>query len=157
MTPDTAMVFEYDESVIGKEVEVGSAEITPEGVALYLQATGETNALYTDEAAAKAGPYGGLIVPPGILNTLSVQGGPNPNVKFGNFSMHSGTRLEVHAPVRVGDTITVTADVKEVYAKTGRSGTMVFAVRRNRYRNQAGELVGVIEQSTVHRDGGGGS
>jgi acyl dehydratase len=157
MAPDAEMVFEYDKDVIGKEVEVGSAEITPERVALYLKATGETNPLYTDEAAAKAGPHGGLTVPPGILNTLSVAGGPNPNVKFGNFAMHSGTRLEVHGPIRVGDTINVTADVKEVYAKTGRTGTMVFAVRRNRYRNQAGELVGVIEQSTVHRDGGGGS
>ena len=61
MAPDAEMIFEYDKDVIGKEVEVGSAEITPERVALYMKATGETNPLYTDEPAAKAGPYGSLL------------------------------------------------------------------------------------------------
>lgn len=154
MTTDAA--FEYDTSVIGVEVPLGTFEITPERVAGYLRATGETNPLYTDEAEAKAGPHGGLVVPPGILQTISMSGAPNAKVKFGNFAMHSGQRMEVVAPIRVGDVISVAADVKEVYPKTGRSGTMVFEVRRNTFRNQHGEVVAISEMAMVHRQAGGG-
>ena len=52
--------------------------------------------------------------------------------------------------------IAVAADVKEVYPKTGRSGTMVFEVRRNTFRNQRGEVVAISEMSMVHRQAGGG-
>lgn len=152
----TEAVFEHDASVIGVEVHLGTFEITPERVAGYLRATGETNPLYIDAAAAQAGPYGGLVVPPGILQTISMAGAPNAKVKFGNFAMHSGQRMEVVAPIRVGDVISVAADVKEVYPKTGRSGTMVFEVRRNTFRNQHGEVVAISEMSMVHRQAGGG-
>lgn len=149
-------VFEYDQSVIGVELEVGSAEITAARIAAYCAAVGETNPLYTDAAAAQAGPHGGLVAPPGILQTLGVGGVPDPKVKFGNTAFHSGTRFEVYAPVRPGDTITVKAGVKEVYAKTGRTGTMVFAVRTQRFVNQDGAIVALTEQSMVHREVGNG-
>ena len=149
-------VFEYDRSVIGVEIDVGTAEITPARIAAYCAAVGETNPLYTDADAAKAGPYGGLVAPPGILQTLGVGGGPDPKVKFGNTAFHSGTRFEVYAPVRPGDTVTVKAGVKEVYAKTGRTGTMVFAVRTQRFVNQDGTTVALTEQSMVHREVGNG-
>ncbi len=64
-------------------------------------------------------------------------------------------RMELYAPIRPNDTITVLAEVKEVYAKTGRTGTMVFAVRRNHYRNQEGATVAIAESSTVYRQVGG--
>ena len=54
-------------------------------------------------------------------------------------------------PVLAGDTISVSAQVKEVYAKTGRTGTMVFAVTKFTYRNQHGRTVANTESSTVHR------
>ncbi len=149
-------VFEYDESVIGVELDVGTAEITHDRIAAYCAAVGETNPLYTDAAAAQAGPYGGLVAPPAILQTLGVGGGPDPKVKFGNTAFHSGTRFEVYEPIRPGDVITVKAGVKEVYAKTGRTGTMVFAVRTQRFVNQAGETVALTEQSMVHREVGNG-
>ena len=149
-------VFEYDESVIGVELDVGTAEITPARIAAYCTAVGETNPLYTDAAAAEAGPYGGLVAPPAILQTLGVGGGPDPKVKFGNTAFHSGTRFEVYAPIHPGDTITVKAGVKEVYAKTGRTGTMVFAVRTQRFVNQDGTTVALTEQSMVHREIGRG-
>lgn len=146
------VVFEYDKSVIGTELDVGTAEITAARIAAYCAAVGETNPLYTDATAAEAGPYGGLVAPPAILQTLGSGGGPDPKVKFGNTAFHSGTRFEVYAPLRPGDTITVKAGVKEVYAKTGRTGTMVFAVRTQRFVNQDGTTVALTEQSMVHRD-----
>jgi acyl dehydratase len=145
-------VFEYDESVIGVEVEVGSVEITPELVSTYCDLIGETNPLYTDEGTAAAGPYGAITAPPSLLQRMRFREGPDPKVRFGNTSMHAGTRMEQLGPVRVGDVLTAHAQAKEVFAKTGRSGTMVFAVRRTTYRNQDGEVVVHLDQTTAHRE-----
>ena len=42
--------------------------------------------------------------------------------------------------------------VSHVYAKTGRTGTMVFVVRRITYTNQHGRTVLVVESSFVQRN-----
>lgn len=145
--------FEYDRSVIGVDTELGSVQVTREQIAAYCQSVGETNPLYTDEEVATAGPYGGLVAPPGMLSALPFGfGGPDPKVKFGNTVFMAGTRLELDAPIRPGDTVTATTQVKEVFQKTGRSGTMVFVVRRTTYTNQDGERVAAMEQSQVHRE-----
>ncbi len=158
MTTESEPRFDYDRSVIGVEVEVGSLTLTPKLVADYCVAVGETNPLYTDEAAAAAGPYGGLTAPPAMLTSLTfgerggIGGGLDPKVRFGNTAMFAGARLETFAPVRPGDTITARVQVKEIFPKTGRSGTMLFVVHRTSYTNQDGVLVAASERSTVYRE-----
>ncbi|MSQ41630.1 MAG: MaoC family dehydratase [Dehalococcoidia bacterium] len=151
--PNPGVRFDYDRDVIGVEVELGSVTITPQLIAGYCAAIAETNPLYTDARAAQAGPYGGLIAPPCLLPSLAFgRRGPDPKVKFGNATLFAGSRLECFAPVRAGDTITAKTQVKEIYPKTGRSGTMLFVVRRTTYSNQRGERVAASEQSLVHRE-----
>ena len=145
----TKSKLEYDESVIGVEKEVGSFDVTAEQIAAYCEAVGETNPLYTDEEVAKAGPHGGIVAPPGLVHTVSVGRGLNANVKFGNTGFHAGERLESIAPMRPGD---ATSQVKEVYEKTGRTGSMVFEVTRVIFRNQHGEEVVATEKSFVRRE-----
>ena len=144
-------VFEYDESVIGKEVEVGTIEITRDHIRRFCEVLGETNPLYTADEAAAAGPYGSVIAPPGLVYSLRTGAGPDAKVKFGNVTFHSGERAELHRVVRPGDVITARQFIKEVYAKTGRTGTMVFVVRRTEFKNQHDELVAAVEQSMVNR------
>lgn len=145
-------LFEYDESVIGQEVEVGSTEITREHIRRFCEVLGETNPMYTDDEAAAAGPYGSVIAPPGLVYSLRVSGGPDAKLKFGNATFHSGERAELHEVVRPGDVISARQFIKEVYPKTGRSGTMVFVVRRTEFKNQHGALVAAVEQSMVSRE-----
>jgi acyl dehydratase/predicted metal-dependent phosphoesterase TrpH len=144
--------LEMDESVIGEEVHAGALEVTLELIANYCEALEETNPLYTDAAWAESeGPYSSIIAPPGILNTARLRPGPDPQVRFGDQSFMAGSRLETFAPIRPGDTIDAYTQVKEVYEKTGRSGRMVFIVRRTRYANQAGVDVAATEASMVMR------
>ena len=155
MTSETGseVQFEYDQSVIGVDVELGSLEVTAEMIADYCEALGDTNPLYTDGEAAATGPHGGIIAPPGLLSALSFgRGGLDAKVKFGNTTFFAGSRLEIFEPIRPGDAITATTQVKEVYPKTGRSGTMVFVVSRTTYTNQHGQRVAATEQSQVHRE-----
>ena len=72
-------------------------------------------------------------------------------MQFGNATFASGHHVDLHEPVFVGDTITARQQVKEVYPKTGRTGTMVFVVRRTEFINQHGRPVATVEQSMVHR------
>ncbi len=142
----------YDESVIGQEVEVGSFEVTAEQIKAYCEAIGETSPLYTDEAIANEGPHGGIIAPPGLVLTISLQGGPNANVKFGNTAFHGGERIEPLGVIRPGDRLTAKQQVKEVYEKTGRTGGMAFEVRRTVWRNQNDEPVVATESTLVRRE-----
>ena len=135
-------LFEYDESVIGVEEEVGSLRVDAEQLARYCEVIGETNPLYTEQQ----------FVPPSYLQRMRFGEGPDPKVRFGkSITFHAGSRLELLAPVRAGDNLTAWAQAKEVYAKTGRSGTMVFTIRRLTYRNDAGDPVAHVDQTTVHR------
>lgn len=142
----------YDPSVIGKEEVIGEFDITREQIAAYCEAVGETNPLYTDEEVAKKGPHGGIIAPPGIVHSISMGNGPDAKINFGNTGFHAGEKMEVIAPMFPGDHITATIHVKELYEKTGRTGGMLFEVRRTIFKNQKGEPVVACEKSFVRRE-----
>lgn len=142
---------QYDASVIGVEVESGRFEVTKEQILAYCEAVGETNPLYTDEEAAKAGPYGGLIAPPSFYTSMRSGQGPDPKLVYGNTTFNAGQRCEFLAPIRPGDVITSYSKVHEIYQKTGRTGRMVFLVRRATYKNQNGEIAGIADNSMVYR------
>lgn len=142
-TEHAAAEFEYDESVVGVEVELGSFEITTEQVERFRRALGSTGAVADGDVA-----------PPGILGSISFgrQGNLDAKVQFGNTTFMAGQRLEFHEPLRTGATYHAKTKIKEVYGKTGRSGTMVFVVRRTEYTDDSGTLVAAAEASQVHRE-----
>lgn len=146
-------MIEYDESVIGVEERLGSFTVTAEAIESYCEALGETNPLYLDEEFARSTPYGGRIAPPLIFTNVNFRGtGPDPKVEFGNARFLGGERVDVLEAMRLGDTIDAYGQVAEVYEKTGRSGRMVFVVRRIRYENQDGHDVALVSSSMVHRE-----
>jgi acyl dehydratase len=152
MTTGPVAELSYDQSVIGQEVEVGSFTVTGEQIASYCEAVGETGPLHTDPEAARSGPYAALAAPPGIVHTVSFEPGPDAKIQFPGTGFHAGERIESLAPVRVGATLTAFTQVKQVYAKTGRTGAMVFEVRRTVFRNQHGEAAVATETSFVRRE-----
>lgn len=152
MTSDTGSELKYDHDVIGVEVDVGSITITREQIKRYCDAVGETNPLYADDEAAVEGPFGEIIAPAGLLQTMNLAQGLDPKLEFGNTGFHAGQRMEFFEPIRVGDTVTAKAQVKEIYQKTGRSGAMAFTVTRVSYSNQNGQAVMAMEHSFVRRE-----
>jgi MaoC dehydratase-like protein len=137
--------FEYDRSVVGVQVQLGEFTISPEQVKKYCETIGESNPKFA----------AGTIAPPGMLGSVSFGGGGalDPKVKFGNTTFMAGSRMEFNQPLLVGRPIKAQTSVKEVYGKTGRTGTMVFVVRRTEFLDAAsGALLGAMEGSTVHRE-----
>jgi acyl dehydratase len=141
----------YDASVVGVEVETGMMEVSREDILAYCDATGETNPLFTDEEAAKKGPHHGLIAPPTFCTSIRTGQGLDPKLVYGNATFHAGQRLEFIAPIRPGDVIKARTKVHEIYEKTGRTGLMVFLVRRTTYSNQLEQDVAISDQSMVYR------
>jgi acyl dehydratase len=143
---------QYDASVLGVEIEIGEAKVDAAQIAAYCAAISDSNPLFTDAAAAAAGPYGAIVAPPAFVMTLpATKPGLDPKVVYGNTTFNAGQHCDFLKPLKAGDTVTITQAVKEIYEKTGRSGSMLFVVRRNTYTNQDGEVVAVVDGSTVHR------
>ena len=145
--------IKYDKSLLGKEFPIGTFEISREMILEFSQAAGEVNPIYVDEERAVESEYGDVIASPTFCN-LFVNGGEKPDIKleFGDIGFFAGQAIENLSPIRPGDTIAVTSRLKEVYAKTGRSGKMVFAVWETRFDNQDGETVALVDESYVRRN-----
>lgn len=147
------MALEFDHSIIGQVFdETSFPPITKEEIIEYAASLGETNPLYTDEAAAAQGPYGGLIASPTFVTKLRANKfTPEHLPKFGKFGFDGGRDLELHAPVRPGDQLTMLSTIHEIYEKTGRTGSMYFIVIRNEVKNQKDEKVAVIDHRIMQR------
>ena len=76
-TGDVLDNIEFDRSVIGVDVPVGSHKVTKREIVAYAEAMGETNPLYLDEEAAKNGPYGTIIAPPGFYHSIRLKQMPD--------------------------------------------------------------------------------
>lgn len=147
------MALEFDRSMLGQVFdETSFPPVTREEILEFAAALGEANPLYTDEAAAAKGPYGGLVAPPTFVTKLRAKKfTPEHLPKFGKVGFDGGRDLEIATPVRPGDELTMLSTIHDVYEKTGRSGSMYFIVIRNEVKNQKGERVAVIDHRIMQR------
>ena len=145
--------IKYDRSLLGVEHPIGQFRVTKEMIVRFAESTGETNPVYLDEEKAKETEDGGLIAPPTFCNVF-VNGISRPDIKleFGELGLFAGQSIECLTPVRHDDTLEATTKLKEVYAKTGRSGKMVFAVWETSFTNQNDETVALVQESFVRRN-----
>ncbi len=150
-TQDTEI--KYDRSLLGVDYDIGSYPVTKEMIVKFAHSTGETNPLYLDEDAGRRSEFGGMIAPPTFCN-MFVSGVTRPDIKleFGDMSLFAGQAVECVGPVRPGDTLFAKTRLKDVYAKTGRSGKMVFQVWETSFSNQDEETVALVQESFVTRN-----
>jgi hypothetical protein len=70
---------------------------------------------------------------------------------YGQGWLNGGNRFEHLGAVKVGDMITATAKVADVYEKTGSSGTLLFIVFETEYVNQHGRAVARLRGTAIRR------
>ena len=150
-TEDTDIIF--DRSLLGVDHEIGTFPVTKEMIFKFATSTGETNPLYLDEDAGSRSEYGSVIAPPTFCN-MFVSGVTRPDIEleFGDVSLFAGQAIECVGPVKPGDTLFAKTRLKDVYAKTGRSGKMVFQVWETSFANQRGDTVARVQESFVRRN-----
>ena len=135
---------------IGRVYPPGTIHVEEGRLRLFAKAIGETNPIYTDEAAAKAAGHRSLLAPPTFTFCLEtevydpVQWLREMNVDIGRI-LHGEQSFTYHAPVCVGDTLTFEARISDIYHK--KSGALEFIVKDTKVKNQEGKLV--AEQRAV--------
>ncbi len=147
------MAVKYDPELIGRVFEVTDpVTVTAESIGKFCKAIGDTNPLFTDEDAARNGPYGGIVAPPSYSVTFRNGRHFFTHVpRFGKGGFDAGKDVEFVSHIRPGDQITLSSAVKEIYEKTGRSGSMVFVVVRSTLKNQRDEVVAHVDHRFMHR------
>jgi N-terminal half of MaoC dehydratase len=71
--------------------------------------------------------------------------------EYGKGWLNGGNRFEYAAPVKIGDRITATGRVADVYEKAGSSGNMLFIIFETEYVNQSGVVVGRLRGTMIRR------
>ena len=140
-TPATFLTEEMRQQAIGVESPPVTIEVEKGHIQRFAEAIGDSNPVYTDEAAARKSGYGGLIAPPTFLRSVR---GVNLELPFElSFSrrLDGGSDWEYFQPVRPGDRITAVARIGEMTERSGRLGTMVFMTTITTYTNQFDEIV----------------
>src|SRR5579863_1198855 len=132
-----------DLKLVGRTFEAGAPYlVTAEAIANFCAAVGDRNPLYIDPEAAKLGPYGEIVAPPAFVASFRYGSNVFDQLpRFGRGGLMSGIDFELEAPIRAGDSIRVSSELKQIYEKTGRTGTMEFAVVRSTLINQKGQVV----------------
>ena len=127
----------WDEIVPGEPRKTLPYTLTQAAIALYCKAVGETNPLYLDEAAAKTGPFGGLIAPPSIHILLMFACTPADDWMRSPGTVNAGQCWSYNIPARPGDTITLVARALDKFIKRER----LFVVHDNVFFNQRGDVI----------------
>lgn len=121
----------YDDLTVGQSAEY-SKVVSDEDVRLFAKVTGDFNPVHIDEAAAAKSRFGGRIAH-GMLSGGLVSAAI-ANKLPGEGSIYLAQTMRFTAPVRIGDTITVSLSVIELLSKKRvRLATVC--------RNQNGETV----------------
>ncbi len=148
-----AMELKYDRSLHDNEYNAGPFEITAELIEKVNDSLGETNPAFTSGDGAKGQGFPVLLASPTLCSIfMRAVNLPDVGIEFGQTQMHAGHRLQPKAPIYAGDRLSASSFLKEVYAKTGRSGTMVFIVWETTFRNQDCEVVAEIRESFARRE-----
>ena len=71
--------------------------------------------------------------------------------EYGKGWLNGGNRFEYIEPVKVGDQITATGRVADVYEKTGSSGSLLFIIFETEYVNQHGRTVARLRGTGIRR------
>ncbi|MFJ4291839.1 MaoC family dehydratase N-terminal domain-containing protein [Cupriavidus sp. NPDC089707] len=144
-----------DKKWIGHEVGSSLLPIERGRLRFFAKAIGETNPIYTDEAAARDAGYADLPAPPTFLfaaeldsgamfGLLDLLGVPHEKV------LHGEESFEYLGPVVAGDTVTVSSRIKDIYDKKG--GALEFIEVESQVTNQHGNPIARMRSLTVVRN-----
>ena len=146
-------MVDYDRELIGKVFESGApVRVSAEMIAAFCRSIGETNPIYTDADAAREGPFGEIVAPPGLAGSFRGAEAILEHLPRGRRRLAAGIDIEFVEPIRAGDSISISSQIKEIYEKTGRTGAMTFMVFRAALRNQKDAIVANVDYRFVYRD-----
>lgn len=144
-----------DKKWVGFDLSSSVLAIERGRLKFFAEAIGETDPVYTDEAAARDAGYADLPAPPTFLFAAELDSGALfalldrlgvPLAKI----LHGEQRFEYLAPVVAGDTVTVGSRIADLYDK--KNGALEFIEIESRAVNQHGAPVARLHSVIVVRN-----
>jgi len=136
----TAPVIDRLRSRIGVDAPSVTAVVEAGHVKRFAEAIGDPNPRWTKEAP----PTFLVALAPVSLHLAEAE-------EYGKGWLNGGNRFEYFGPVMIGDKITATGRVADVYEKSGSTGTLLFIIFETDYKNQRGELVARLRGTAIRR------
>ncbi|NJO55157.1 MAG: MaoC family dehydratase [Rhodospirillales bacterium] len=144
-----------DPKHIGRTTAPQTIDVEKGRLKFFAKAIGETDPIYSDEAAAKAAGYKTIPAPPtfpfclemdtnSLWDNIEAMGVPVGKI------LHASQSFTYHAPIYAGDRVTFETKVSDIYAKKG--GALEFIVEDSTATNQDGVLVAVLQRVIVVRN-----
>jgi len=131
-------------SHIGVESEPRTIEIDRWHLRFFAQATGETDPVHSEEAAAKAAGFRSIVAPATFAHALTLVAPARRGDLFDDLgidvlrSLHGEQSFTYHRPLCAGDKVTLITKTVDIYEKKG--GTLEFVVQETRILNENEEL-----------------
>jgi hypothetical protein len=136
----TTSVVERLRARIGKPARSIEATVEAGHLKRFVEAIGDPNPRWTREA------------PPTFLVALApVSIHLEEAEEYGKGWLNGGNRFEYVEAVKIGDRITATGRVADVYEKTGGSGSLLFIIFETDYVNQHGRTVAKLRGTAIRR------
>ena len=155
-------LFERLKATVGQELVLEAPdEIGRAAFRQYALAVGDFNPLYSDREAAEAQGLRDVMAPPTLVcdtwqyvnSDMDARGDLVGRGSFGELTgLRGGNEYEFFQPVHPDDVITARWMVKDVYQRTGRTGTIIFQVVEATYSNQRGELLARNTETLFYRE-----
>ena len=122
-------------------------ELAAKDIAKYAIACGETAPRYCDPK------HSDFQAPPTMAASLQPHNRlPDGFPRVAGLGMDAGRAVSVFQPIRPGVTLNGRTHMHDIYTKTGRSGHMVFFVKRMEISGPDGERLANTDTSTVIRE-----
>ena len=129
-----------DADFVGEYEEEKTYTVEVEDIINYSEGVLDDNPLFSDESAAKDGPFGGLIAHPLFLTPIGFwiigDSGPGSWVRTPG-AINPGQVIEFYEPIRPGDTIHVKSSFHDKWIKRGKR----YLTFLSDYYNQDNTLV----------------
>ena len=122
-------------------------ELTAEDIAQYSASCGELAPRFINPA------HPDFQAPPTMVGSLQPYNRlPDGFPEIAGLGMDAGQAVTVFKPIRPGVRLTGKTHIHDIYTKTGRSGRMVFFVKRMEVNGPDGKRLAHADTSTVIRE-----
>ena len=156
-----ASLLERLKATVGQEIVLRAPdELGRSSLRQYALAIGDFNPLYSNREFAQANGLRDVMAPPTLIcdtwqyvdSDMDERGdllgrGPIRELE----GLRAGNEYEFFQAIHPDDVITAHWVVKDVYEKTGRTGSLVFQVIETTFYNQSGELLARNTETMFYR------
>jgi acyl dehydratase len=144
-----------DRQYIGHTLPAFEVDVEPGRLRFFAKATGQSDPVYTVDAAARDAGHPALPVPPTFLFCLEMES-PDPaairNLLGLDYKrlLHGEQGFSYHRMAFAGDRLRFEQRIDDIYDKKG--GALEFVLRSTRVSNQRGEHVADLRSVTVMKN-----